>query len=162
MLSSPGVARQFLLSLDQARTDLQFDIFAYVVMPEHCHVLVCPRNEVYDMGKILSAIKSPSAKAILKARPELRPGLEVLRPGRRIECRFWQPGGGYDRNIFKSRTIWDVINYIHMNPVRRGLRELPTQWPWSSAAAYDDKSTAVPVDLCLWGDDLAKPRKGFW
>ncbi len=38
-------------------------------MPEHCHVLLYPKNEEYEMGEILTKIKSPAAKAILAARP---------------------------------------------------------------------------------------------
>ena len=50
--------------------------------------------------------------------------------------RFWQRGGGYDRNLTEPHTIWAEIDYLHMNPVRRGLRERAVDWHWSSAADY--------------------------
>jgi putative transposase len=50
--------------------------------------------------------------------------------------RFWQPGGGYDRNINTERRLREKIEYLHANPVRRGLCETPTDWPWSSARWY--------------------------
>ena len=46
---------------------------------------------------------------------------------------FWQRGGGFDRNIFREKTLPAVIGYVHANPVRRGLVEHPTDWQWSSA-----------------------------
>ena len=33
-------------------------------------------------------------------------------------------------------TLMNMIDYIHMNPVRRGLVETPEEWKWSSAAWY--------------------------
>ena len=47
--------------------------------------------------------------------------------------RFWHPGGGYDENVWNERPIPEILDYIHMNPVRRGLVEQPTDWTWSSA-----------------------------
>ena len=45
--------------------------------------------------------------------------LSVEYPSRRV-FRFWQPGGGFDHNIFKEKTVQAVVDYIHENPVRRG------------------------------------------
>jgi putative transposase len=42
------------------------------------------------------------------------------RPGK-MSFRFWQEGPGYDRNIASPDHLNDCINYIHGNPVRRGL-----------------------------------------
>ncbi len=128
-------------------------------MPEHCHIVVKPRNDAYEMSKILKSIKSQAAKDIFKAEPTLRSMLAAHRPSRGTEHHFWQRGGGYDRNIFKTKTIWDVIRYIHANPVRRRLCEgVYDCWPWSSAAAYNGREATIPSDLCNWSNDLAKPR----
>ena len=56
--------------------------------------------------------------------------------GEKTERLFWQSGGGYDRNITEPTTLMHVIEYIHANPVRRGLAEHPWKWKWSSAAYY--------------------------
>jgi putative transposase len=53
-----------------------------------------------------------------------------------VRRRFWQPGGGYDRNIDSVKTLGAIIDYIHANPVRRGLVLRPEDWPWSSACWY--------------------------
>ncbi len=50
--------------------------------------------------------------------------------------RFWQRGGGYDRNLTEPHTISAEIDYLHMNPARRGLCERAVDWHWSSAADY--------------------------
>ena len=42
-------------------------------------------------------------------------------------------GGGYDRNATEPRTLLQMIDYIHNNPVRRGLVAKATDWIWSSS-----------------------------
>lgn len=36
----------------------------------------------------------------------------------------------------EPKTIWNTIEYMHANPVRRGLCLRPTDWLWSSAIEY--------------------------
>ncbi len=119
-----GAAEIFLSILNAARQNLNFDIWAYVVMPEHAHVLIHPRNETYSVAAILKAIKSPSAKGIFAEHPILREKCRVPGKDGQDEFRFWQAGGGYDRNIYTVKAAWSEISYIHNNPVKRGLRTL--------------------------------------
>jgi hypothetical protein len=35
---------------------------------------------------------------------------------RKGRTRFWQRGGGYARTLWSARAIWNMIEYIHMNP----------------------------------------------
>jgi len=58
-----------------------------------------------------------------------------------ITYRFWQRGGGYDRNMIHSEIIRASIEYLHLNPVRKHLVERPEDWPWSSAGFYTGKDT---------------------
>jgi len=127
-------------------------------MPEHFHFLIAPRGE-YAISAILRDIKQPSAMKMLPhirlTRPALAEQLAVMKVGRRVG-RLWQQGGGYDRNITKLETAYASINYIHQNPVARGLCDLATDWPWSSAGAYALERTPVLVPIStrwLTGDD---------
>ena len=54
------------------------------------------------------------------------------RPGK-MSFRFWQKGPGYDRNLNNPKTLLAAIDYLHLNPVRRGLCDRAVDWPWSSA-----------------------------
>jgi REP element-mobilizing transposase RayT len=49
----PSVARSFLSSLDEARPKVEIDIYAFVLMPEHSHILGNPRNEVYEISALV-------------------------------------------------------------------------------------------------------------
>jgi putative transposase len=44
---------------------------------------------------------------------------------------FWQ-ARFYDFNVYKSGKVKEKLNYMHANPVLRGLVEHPKDWPWSS------------------------------
>ena len=102
------------------------------------------------MRRILAALKrsvSQSAKTHLEHTGQttwLR-RLTKKYPTREV-FRFWQPGGGFDHNIFKEKTVAAVIEYIHANPVRRGLVNDPMDWEWSSARFWDGH-TKVPIRM---------------
>jgi hypothetical protein len=55
--------------------------------------------------------------------------------GRRVRRCFWLPGG-YDRNVTSTEALRAMIDYIHANPVRRGLAAKAEDWEWSSARWY--------------------------
>ena len=126
-------------AIEKARRDLAFDVWAYVIMPEHAHLLVWPRRTIYDTSKILSAVKRPVAiKAIHYLREHSTAWLQrmgVRRRDGKLQYRFWKPGGGYDRNVVEPRTAHEMV-YIHLNPVRRGLVANAEDWKWSSAGWY--------------------------
>ena len=143
-------------ALDEARAECGFPLWAYVIMPEHVHLLVYPGDAPEKMPRFLQAVKEPVArKAIrhLKANaPEWLARITV-REGARVRHRFWQPGGGYDRNITSTQALRAAIEYIHANPVRRGLVARAADWEWSSARWY---AGLRPVKLEMDSDVLAE------
>jgi putative transposase len=143
--------RLFLDCLGRARARHGFLVWAYVVMPEHVHLLIPPRGVHVDA--ILKAIKQPMSQRAVsflkKADPEmLRLMISGMTRGH-SPYSFWQGGGGFDQNLKSSEECWRMIDYIHMNPVRRGLVENPEDWPWSSCRFYRDLPPyEFEVDRC--------------
>jgi putative transposase len=109
-------------------------------MPEHAHLLVWPTELKYDISDLLNSIKQSVAKrALLHVRreaPAFFARMEHRQPNGKKHYRFWQRGGGYDRNVVEFDTAFQEIEYIHNNPFRRGLSAKPADWLWSSAADY--------------------------
>ena len=68
-----------------------------------------------------------------------RPGVTTFR--------FWQEGPGYDRNLESESAVLAAIDYIHLNPVRRGLCQRAIDWKWSSIHYYLDPT--APADPAL-------------
>jgi putative transposase len=100
---------------------------------------VFPRQKVYDIATIRHAIKSPVGQNAIRyltiEAPEWLSRITRTR-GKKTERLFWQSGGGYDRNIDNPATLLKEIDYLHLNPVRRGLVERSEQWKWSSAGSF--------------------------
>ena len=150
LLTRERVRQWFINALDQTRTRYDLELWAYVIMPEHVHILLLPRQPNYSVATILQAIKQSVSRRAIRFLREHRPDrlamLSVRRPDGRSSYRFWQAGGGYDRNITDSATAWRVVDYIHNNPLRRDLADHPTDWAWSSARWYageDDVKLAM-------------------
>ena len=137
-------------SIQAACSELQFSLWAFVFMPDHVHLIVHPVCAVYDVAHFLAEIKRPTSRRALaflrKESPEWIEKLKVQR-GRRTEYHFWQSGGGFDRNITEPKTLETMIEYVHMNPVRRGLVAQPAEWTWSSARYFlnGTQNPSLPV-----------------
>jgi putative transposase len=144
--------------LNAARAKMDFALWAYVFMPDHVHLVVYPRQPVYDIGAIRKAIKEPVGRRAIEYlclhAPHWLPRITVQR-GRRRERHFWQIGGGHDRNVSEPADLHNTIDYDHNNPVRKGLCERPEDWKWSSAgwlAGLEPNTLRpdpVPADWCV-------------
>ena len=65
--------------------------------------------------------------------------------GQELEA-FWQERF-YDFNVFRPGKLKEKLNYMHANPVVRGLVEHPKDWPWSSWGFYfQTKRGLVEID----------------
>ena len=156
--------RRPLLTNDLWRQDLaevidrscrrhQFGLLAYVFMPEHVHMLVIPLTSVVNLPRLLADIKRPTSlmikQRLVKCDSLLLQSLTIRqRPGVYV-FRFWQEGPGYDRNLRTPTAIQAAMNYIHENPVRRGLCHRATDWKWSSSRRLlkDDGDLSTPPSL---------------
>jgi putative transposase len=127
-------------AIERARVKQDFALWAFVFMPEHVHLIIWPRQRDYAVSAILQAIKQPvGQRAVVfleKNAPQWLPRITRQRGGSR-ERLFWQSGGGYDRNIEEPKTLQAMIDYLHLNPVRRGLVARATDWRWSSAGWFE-------------------------
>ncbi len=160
-LSKDRSRRWTIESIEAARLRHGFHLWAYVLMPEHVHLLIWPPGESCDLGAILTSIKQPVARRAVRFvqshAPEFLPRMADLQPNRKSAFRFWQRGGGFDRNLWSPRYIWETIDYLHANPVRRGLCLRPEEWPWSRTRDY---SNLGPNMLSIDRDSLPDdPRR---
>ena len=96
----------------------QYVLHAYVVMPNHVHLLITPR---LPLSRILRGIKGVSA----------RDANRILgRPGNV----FWQDES-YDHWVRDEAEFGKIRFYIEYNPVTAGLVKQPEDWKWSSVSS---------------------------
>lgn len=55
---------------------------------------------------------------------------------------FWEPRF-YDFNVHSAYKRREKLNYMHMNPIKRGLVRNPRFWPWSSFLNYENNAPGL-------------------
>lgn len=130
-------------ALDRLRTSFGICLLAYVVMPEHLHALLFPhRRGAVQPVPISDLLQDFKEHVGFHGKERLR---EVWRKEGRLRAEplnAWAKGGygdcvimeprGYDRNIFSELELREKVDYIHKNPITRGLVATTDAWPWSS------------------------------
>lgn len=125
--------RDLCSAIANAREEHGFWLTAWVFLPDHWHAIVYPRYPL-TISSVLKTIKLSTTSVINQHRHEA--GL------------LWQ-GRFFDRILRTVKEYWETIDYIHMNPVRRGLVNRPEDWRWSSIHSYQKTSfeAALPIDI---------------
>jgi len=119
--------------LEQVRRKYQFVVLGYVVMPEHVHLLMS-EPETGNPSDVMRELKQRSARALLPKRKRQDPRQRVLFPDA-IRTPFWQ-ARFYDFNVWTAKKRVEKLNYMHQNPVKRGLTMEPEDLRWSSYRFY--------------------------
>ena len=106
-----------------------------------------PKEPNYHIAVILKQIKGRTSvryrNYILNHKQDRYNDFCVVFNSKKV-FRFWQRGGGYDRNLWSAHVIHSSINYIEGNPVRSGLVKKAEEWLWSSARARITGDGIVP------------------
>jgi putative transposase len=140
--------------IEQARKHYTFCVYAFVIMPDHVHLLMSEP----ERGLVANAIQSfkiASAKRALGG-PRLAatqnfnnhalggPHLAATRDSNLansaaakcgIATPLWQKRY-FDRNVRDNREFDRKLRYTHWNPVMADLVEKPEDWKWSSYRHY--------------------------
>ena len=152
LLTNDEWRRMLAESIDRAAINHRFSLAAYVFMPEHVHLLVFPTDPETKVEHFLYALKRPYSYRIKQllissGSPLLKKLTVWERRKNKSTFRYWQKGPGYDRNLNTVKAVTSSVDYIHMNPVRRGLCERAIDWLWSSARWYASEGQVVDPQL---------------
>ena len=129
-------------------------MIAYVLMPDHFHLIVNPKDG--RISEFIGALKSLSASRIVETAPNVDFRREKPDDDGSIH-QVWQESFKAVP-LWSSWMIWQKINYIHANPVKARLVHSAKDYPWSSFRAfYSDSAPALAVDKdWWWPDDVEK------
>lgn len=126
----------FLKILREVRDRYDFALWGYVVMREHIHLLISEPN-VGTPSTVMQVLKQGVSRLLRSGRKHA--SLSQLRLWDDESLlqypHFWQRRF-YDFNVWSTRKKNEKLNYMHFNPVRRGLVERPKEWRWSSYRFY--------------------------
>jgi putative transposase len=123
-------------------------LIAYVLMPDHFHLISNPRDG--RIKEFVGAFKSLSAKRIIKTSKRFRFDTDADRQ------HVWQQSFKA-MPLWSGWMIWQKINYIHANPVKAGLVTSAKDYAWSSFRSfYSQGKTSLAVDPEWWWPDDAE------
>jgi putative transposase len=117
LFTADASRRVFESGLERVRRSFKLQVYGYVVMPEHVHLL----------------FSEPQQDTLADALKSLKQGVSRRLIGDAEH--FWQKRY-YDFNIRNYPQFVEKLRYIHRNPVERGLCERPEDWEWSSFRHY--------------------------
>ncbi|MBK7405593.1 MAG: transposase [Phycisphaerales bacterium] len=94
----PAICRVFRDAMGRTREEFRLAKFAWVLMPEHVHLLAQPSVDG-RLGPALTSLKLSASMRLLARWKRLdAPILERI-PTEEGRPRYWQKGGGFDRNV---------------------------------------------------------------
>ena len=109
--------RMFLKTLYRHRREGRYELHTFVIMPEHAHLLVTPAIDI-TIERVVQLIKGAYSREL---------GGIIGR-----ERKIWQRGFT-DHRIRSEMDFMHHRNYIHQNPVKRGIVNDPGEYRYCSA-----------------------------
>lgn len=120
------------------------EIYAFVIMPSHIHMLCGAVGEMGLEGIIRDFKKFTSKRiveAIMEGKESRREWLLEIFSGacahlkRDREYKVWQDGY-HAKELITNGFIYQKLNYVHANPVTDGIVERAEEYYYSSARNY--------------------------
>jgi REP element-mobilizing transposase RayT len=93
-----------------------YQLRAWVIMPNHLHVLLRPNTPLPVIMRWLKGSTARQANLLLG----------------RTGAAFWQDEA-FDHRVRNNFELDRIIRYVEQNPVSAGLANNPGDWAWSSA-----------------------------
>jgi REP element-mobilizing transposase RayT len=129
------------------RNENRLEIFGYVILENHLHLIASSP----DLEKEIGDFKSYTARQIIDLL-EVRNARTLLEQLARHKARHktnrtyqvWQEGS-HPEQIHSNEMMWQKLEYMHFNPVKRGYVVLPEHWRYSSASNYLGLGGVFPV-----------------
>jgi REP element-mobilizing transposase RayT len=132
-------------SLEYCRAHKALNIYAWVILDSHFHAIVAAP----DLPRVLADLKRHTARRLLEQLETERCEF-LLHQFRRLrtahksesEHQVWQEGF-HPQAMVSDEIMLQKLEYLHSNPVKRGLVASPEHWRYSSA--HEWLPGALPV-----------------
>ncbi|HYR76974.1 MAG TPA: transposase [Pyrinomonadaceae bacterium] len=143
-------------ALDEARRSGKFALYAYVIMPDHLHLIT---DSILAPSRTLQFINGITSRRIIGYLKEhnYEASLQRLRHetrARQYSHSLWDHHPDA-RLLLTENMLMQRVHYTHQNPVRAGLVKQPEEYRWSSircctAKILDDEPLLMDIDRIKW------------
>ena len=143
-------------ALNEARTSVKFLLLAYVIMPDHLHVISDGEKKAAVILRFINGLVSRRIIDFLKKEGHSS-SLEKLRHGsyrRGHEYSLWDHHPNV-RLLTSESMFMQRVHYTHQNPVRLGLVKRAEEYRYSSARIWnktplEDEPLTVDIGKIRW------------
>jgi REP element-mobilizing transposase RayT len=145
--------KNIIESLEYCQKNKGLEIYAFVIMPSHIHLMCRSTGEV-SLNDIMRDFKKFTAKKIIQS---IKEGTESRREWlleifaescahlkRDQQYKVWQDGY-HAEELQSNKFIYQKLNYIHQNPVADGIVERAEEYYYSSARNYADLNGVLDI-----------------
>ncbi|KAA3655975.1 MAG: transposase [Calditrichaeota bacterium] len=150
VFAKPLFAQVAFDSLNFLMKENRIKIFAYILMENHMHLIAYSPK----LSEEIRSFKSFTARQIIDHLKEAKNNFLLdqlawhkLRHKQNQDYQLWQEGS-HPQEIQTPAMMRQKIEYIHLNPVKRGYVEHPEHWLYSSARNY--AGLEAKVGICEW------------
>jgi REP element-mobilizing transposase RayT len=148
-------------ALDEARRSGGFALYAYVIMPDHLHLIADATGRPSDTLRFVNGIISRRVIDYLKAR-DYQSSLAKLRQADKARGYKYSLWEHHNNSMFltSEAMFMQKVNYIHQNPVRAGLSARAEDYRWSSVRCWcksllEDEPLVMDIDQIVWRRGVA-------
>ena len=147
VFTRPETVKMVLDSLHFLQENNRLQIYGYVVLENHLHLIAASK----DFPKEIGDYKSYTARIIIdflidhKVETLLKQ-LHFLKARHKSDRTYqlWQEGS-HPQAIQNEEMMRQKLEYIHLNPVKRGYVDEAVHWRYSSARNYAGREGLVAV-----------------
>jgi REP element-mobilizing transposase RayT len=150
VFTDPACCGVFLEELRSINQTWPSKLIAYVLMPDHFHLISNPRDG--RIREFICELKSLAAKQIVEVNERFH-FHHTDEDGHQV----WQESFKA-QPLWSGWMIWQKINYIHANPVKAGMVKSAKDYRWSSFRSFYSQGD-VPLEVdrdWWWSDDVEK------
>ncbi|MDO9129870.1 MAG: hypothetical protein Q7U34_08390 [Anaerolineales bacterium] len=153
-------------SLNFSIQNKRLGVNAYVIMPNHMHAIVFDKD--FDNKRLKHTLddfrKFTGRKLLDYADGNLSEAFgQTFRrnAGEDRQRKFWQ-STQHPEGIFTEKFYRQKLNYIHMNPVRKGLVRAAEDWRFSSAGYWlGERDTGQETSVQRGEQEISVQRVGL-
>ena len=147
VFTRPKIVEIIFDSWSYLRQNRGFEVYGYVILENHLHLIASSPNLAEDIGdfksytarRIIDMLESVGATTLLKQLASHKSAHKADR-----DYQVWQEGS-HPEEIQSTEMMWQKLEYIHNNPVARGYVDDPLAWRYSSARNYARQPGLIEV-----------------
>jgi REP element-mobilizing transposase RayT len=130
VFSQPQIVRFAMESWLHLRQHCGMKLYGYVIMEEHLHFLAQADRLDQCLAVFMEQTAKLAVEYLQEQQPKRFPGL--LSAG--------------VASVYGDEAVRKTLDYIHINPVKRGYVDKPANWRYSSARDYAGEAGLIDID----------------